>query len=970
MKQKRKLHVLNVWTVMGFSILCIVIFCHVGMQHVTDSFAKYTDFLVGNSALTFTNKTGEWSLFWSMLLLGSVLVVLLAFLQRKTAQTERIGEKTKYVGYSLCCFLPMLIHLFIYGKTTPIMLVISAFCAALMCVFRKKAQGRIAFFICLYFAIEVFAVILGTKLENYWLGDRKVLCIALLFFALICCFRHFHKETGKGILSAQLEKAVQLFIPLLLLLYLKDRYEGTEGSIRILFPRRYELVVISVIILLIFSQLWQWRRGKNKIFFATAFSVFAFVSYVSPALILQSDLHHHGEQILPWQQIVELGQKAYEAYSPASGMFPMIPGAILHFVMKDSANAYGASYALFMLLFEFILMLLLYRRLGGEWTLFIAALFHMPVYCRTWVLLPALLLLSDKKLLANRLNWLTTWVLVCFLGGIYYPLFGAALLIGTLPFGAVQVLYFVVRKEWKKKRKATEWIYLGLVLCLCTASVPFLLRMAKHVLSMAGQTIAVDGETILGQSTPDWFMPYLTDTAGLNEIYCLLRFSLGIIFVLFCFYFLARYLKMTFLENHNKESLEQSFQNPKLLLLTAVPMILCICYTYTMVIMDEHWVSNLLSRSSHIIVFLCGILGVVILKEQDEKEFAACVSAAPEFVGATRAFFIAAAMSVPFWFFYQCGDYHFPELEGTTDDSSYVLGEYAAKLQPYQVKDGYICVTDDLRGQYPNVEWNRIGAGFVKEDVIQHTDKYEFVYAYLKQFDPQIRIMGFEQTQFYYYLLNEPAVYSGRTAIARSRTATKNIINSMEVAHTAVRPAVQPLGQYYLYRYLVSRGYCYSSELDLFLPPELYETIYGQKGSPEPYDWTMTDYCGNAAAAFGNSMESLCVMEETGKTGAVVDGQIILDEPVVGMDADFLYLELENCTPEDAIVSVSWDGDSARAVSCSLQNGKLLVPMGIDPGWLMGTHDTLNITIKSGDKNRKTSVRSWKLYHLQPIFDK
>ena len=29
-------------------------------------------------------------------------------------------------------------------------------------------------------------------------------------------------------------------------------------------------------------------------------------------MILPFDLHHHGEQILPWQQIVELGQKAYE----------------------------------------------------------------------------------------------------------------------------------------------------------------------------------------------------------------------------------------------------------------------------------------------------------------------------------------------------------------------------------------------------------------------------------------------------------------------------------------------------------------------------------------------------------------------------------------------------------------------------------------------------------------------------------
>lgn len=100
-------------------------------------------------------------------------------------------------------------------------------------------------------------------------------------------------------------------------------------------------------------------RGKTtsgkRIWFPTVFSTFAFISYMPPAMLVQSDLHHHGEQILPWQQIVMLGQKAYEEYSPASGLFPMLTGAVNSLVFHGRAVEYGISYVLVALLFESII---------------------------------------------------------------------------------------------------------------------------------------------------------------------------------------------------------------------------------------------------------------------------------------------------------------------------------------------------------------------------------------------------------------------------------------------------------------------------------------------------------------------------------------------------------------------------------------------------------------------------------------
>lgn len=961
-KKKTGFPVWNIWTIFFVIILFLSIACMGGIVWVQENFHSFQDFIVGEVAYTGTNKSGEWILFWALLISGCILVIVLACVERQHTHEEE-SFKGKRLLLTGLCFLPMLTHLVIYGRTTDLMIMITVMAAVLVFVYRDKSVYMAALYLCLYFAIESGGVLCAFIFRSYILGDYGVFLAAACIFIILACLLHkFPKDKEKFL--KRLFAVLQIPVPALFLIYLKNQYAYEGYTFQVDFPRRYTAVVLFLFAV---SVAYQFVKAagvfKNKpvkgsgIWFPTVFSVFAFSSYMPPAMLVQSDLHHHGEQILPWQQIMELGQKAYEEYFPASGLFPMLAGAVNSLVFHGKAVEYGISYVLIALLFEGIIMYLLYRRLGGEWSLLAAVVFHMPVYCRTWILLPVLLILSEKGLIKKRARWLLCWVFLCFLSGLYYPLFGAALLFGTFPFGAIELIEFLRNREWKESGWQ-EWFFCGAVFVAVGLSAPLLYRMAGHILSMAGQSIDADGMTIIGNEPPEWFMPYLVHWKGYEPLYDALRILLGSLFVILAVYLLVRYLKGS---RDRKRLMEGKF-----LLLSSIPAVLCICYTYTMVCMDEDWVGNLLSRSGHVILFVCGLLGIVVLFEAGGELLG----------GRNRAVLLAMAFSVPFLFFYDCKDYGFPFLEGVTDAESYVIGEYSAKLQPYEVRSNYVMVTDEIKEQYPHVDFDRIGDGFIELETLQHLDKYAFLYEYLRQYDQQIEMTGFEQSQLYYFLLNEKAVYSGRTAIAKSRKASEKVMDTIDLEHTVVRQGISPLEQYYLYRFLVRQGYVYSTELGIYMPQVLYRQIYGCEGSLTDSPWMQPADCGLTADAFGKSLDSMETCEKTGEdikssvsiqiedegTAAI---HIETDRPVDGRETDFVYIRLQNV--QGGKMTVSWNSMEGEGgmINCDCGDGDLLIPAGINPSWLLSSHTQIDMRIGECEGPEKIKVEEVSYYRLK-----
>ncbi len=952
---------------MGYSFLSVVfilcMICVLCLPGLMDGHHTYNDFLMGENAYLAGNKSGEWKLFWILLAVGCVGMILFSVLEKKRTDMPAVVEKkSHYYKYGVLCFVPCLVHLIVYGKTTVNMLIFSCVAAVLVCVFKEQASIWCELFICTYFALQSVSAVMAVGFHNYFLGDSKILAMSLLILFSVVCATVFRKAHRTGWSSEKIISYIQVPIPLLLLVYLKDDYERVLVVTQVKLPVQFVCLIYAIIVLGILYNVWRIVKEKKSVSVITVFCVFAFVSFSSVAQIMPNDFHHHGEQILAWQQIIELGQVPYQEYSPASGFYPMIIGAINSLFFAGEANTYALSFGLFMLLFEALTVALLYKRLAPRWCLFLAVLFRMPLYCRTWILLPVLLILTDRKLVKEKIRWLISWVLCSFLSGLYYPLYGAALMFGAMPFGIAGLIQVIRQKEWKRMKKTEVFLAL-FVMILIVISIPLLYRMMRHILSMAGQTLSVDGATILDTEPPAWFMPYLMQTAVRDTVYYTMRIILGIVFLLIPVYLLSAYLLGKY--DHGKIKLSKKLNDRTFLLLSAVPIVLCVCYTYTMVCMDEDWVANILSRSAHVILFVCGMFGVVVLKEVG-MDFM-------QKSGLNMA--LAMTVSIPFFFFYNGGDYYFPALDGATDTECYVIGEYSAKLIPYQVPEAYVLLTDEVKASYPQVDYTRVGSGFVQPGVLQNLNERYAIYDLLKTYDPDVNMLGFEMTQFYYYLLNEKAVYSGRTAIAKSAKATEAVISSMDTQHTVIRNGVIPLEQYYLYRYAVKQGYVYSAEMDLYLPSGLYRDIYGREGSLRGSAWMSDGDCGMVACAFGHSVDSMETCEtvacpECVQTKQTENGKIVytfsLSRAVNGADVDFVRVKLRGIEPETE-GTIYWNDVSSKmsdSLAFDVCDGELLIPVGIHAGWLTDTHDEIQIVLEGMEQDTVT-MEQFAFYRLK-----
>lgn len=956
--------VLNIWTIISVVTILISILAYFGYRYVTNSDNTYTDFLVGEAAYLGTNKVGEWHLFWFLLFFGIVITIVLSFMEEQKNALPLSGD-IKWILYAVLVYLPFGTNLLIYNTLNLYFLFITIFFSILVLCFREKCLEQVAFFTCIYFGMEVPAIILCVFGDNYFLSDKKVLFLTFVVYFTAM----FMDRYSKNFSMAGVANAVQILIPFLFLLYLKNTYQNGDAIERVPFPKTYIIFMISLMLVLsgitiyqIFRSVIRMKEKQEKevsvkIYFPTVLSVFSFVSYMSPAMILPFDLHHHGEQILPWQQIVELGQKAYEDYSPASGLFPMILGCINRVMFHGQANAYNMSFVIFALLFEVITIFLLYKKIGGTWALVIAVLFHMPVYCRGWIILPTVLLWSDKKLIENKSLWLMCYVFVSFLDGLYYPLYGAALLLGAFPFAVLQFIAFIKKPDFKKKYSIPFLLLLAIIV-LC---IPLLYRMLRHVLSMSGQTISVDGINIFQSEVPKWFMPFLSGFSGYSMIYYLFRFIFGILAVVVSVYLLCHFIKQ-------KDKTFQAFLNDKFFILSCVPPLMCICYTYTMVCMDEDWVANLLSRSVFIILFV-GVFFLVLL-----------IGYGKNFLGEINcAFLMAFVFCIPFLFFEECQDYEFPNLEGTTDQNSYVIAEYQSKMMPYALRDGYILIDDSVKDANPYVRFERLGNGYVAQNVMKRLNKTQLTMDYLRLFDPDVKILGFEQSQFFYFLLNEKAVYSGRTSIARSHEAVEAELVQIAPEHTVVRTGVIPLEEYYLYRYLVEQGYSYSSDLELFLPNKLYAAIYGSTGSYDSSVWVQNYNCFGVAASFAKSLNHMKYLHksyddikvncDTVKNSEGINFHLQLDRPVEGKNADFLYVKIDDVMGGN--LSVRFDCVGKEKEECSLEawleDGELLLPIGTNANWLTEAHDTITLSISDAKTSVDTKISKVAFYKLDEL---
>lgn len=936
--------------------------------------ATFTDIIIETIARTGYDKSAELTLFWVLLLVGLILFLLVIFLSSKSGNDR--SPDAAYPLYSLVALFPFLTILIVYGKWNMLLFAGSIY-MLLLSFFYKKIPAITGIGQGILLPVLLYYSMLGIWTTVFYFTDRFSVTSRKLYLATCILTTVFLFQKKQLVQKAML--VMQCIIPLLLVVYFVDTYLYQGSKIHVRYAPFYyaffALLLIVLIALSIRHVITHWSKIKENaslscarlIGISTPVTVFIYNSFSAAPLYAQPDQHHHGEQMIPWQQIVTLGQSAYEEYTPVSGLFPMVNGLIQNVFMRGTVSDYSPAISVMMVIFCIITMILIYLHVDGAYALLFAIFFALPSYNRQYMVLPVLLLLFLPKLMEKPAFWLFTWIYSCFLAGLYYPLYGAAILIGTLPIGLAQLNKLRKQLDWSEEFRKTLPIT-RFVICFVPIflSIPLLSKMLYHTLTYSSQTKMADGIALFGQTPPEYFMPYLFNHNTIRQwIYLTYRFLLPMFAV-----WLIAGLFFILLKKNRRISF----------CLLAAGITLCVSYSYTLVRAD---INMILSRTAPVLLAVCGMFFPIMLLSGKRHQ-----TLTPD--RRLIILLLGICFSMPSMVYLKVAHMKFPDMWVYPNGEASLIMDDADKLYSYyEVPDLFIKMEDiDLHDK------TMLGNGFMVSDQIGYLKQYEAVMEKcesaikehaVSEVTPDISYLGFDGQGFYYYL-NARACSTGFIQAGKGYQAQQAILKQVKEKQPVIF-LIEPQCNYYVYVWMMKNGYVYSKEDAAFYPHKLYCLINEEplskaaiqteadtgdvSGNPSLYANGMLygddyrDICpptdfGLVCSSFGASFASL---------RPILYGQHDLssfqpEEGIEGISNDMLYMEwtktgllelrqqcalagYQEAQPMTLTISFlcdqrTYDGAS---VSCRLSDKNLLIPLGMNADWLLSTNTGLTVSI-------------------------
>ena len=240
----------------------------------------------------------------------------------------------------------------------------------------------------------------------------------------------------------------------------------------------------------------------------------------------------------------------------------------------------------------------------------------------------------------------------------------------------------------------------------------------------------------------------------------------------------------------------------------------------------------------------------------------------------------------------------------------------------------------------------------------------------------------------------------------RGYSAAEETVDILRKNHTIVS-GIDSFAYYYLYHWLMTSGeYSWSEENRKFYPAagaeEALKANKTAKLAPEERE------LGRTASSWGLSMASLesiftAPNVQLHAEAAEDTAQISLsfDNALNGNDADFLYVEFDNSDGSydnilidhifDAVqddtsafatalmkrdhnpgktVRISWNDDAGNPhyLNCDFGQGKLLIPLGCGAGWLLNSHDGINISMQYyGEDTALSPLKEYRILRLREV---
>lgn len=965
-----------------FLLIFIAALCvHWLMPLFSGGHQKFTDIIIENVSAADLNKTGELQLFWLILFAGSVVLFLLLYTQKRVLPNRTYSASPhpalKLSEYRLPLYggfliIPFSAYLLVFGQFSfPLFAGLLLF---LIChlFFRKHTAQLLLLFVFTYYALVALFTLAVRFTDKAAVSSQTLYFLTILIAAILSAVTLFSaRKNAAAPVGMRILLILQCFLPALVTIWLTDKYLYQGSLIRVPFPLGYaaffQLFIVIAAILLIRQLIRFWNEKKPYVIGSiTPILIFVYHSFSAAPMYAQPDQHHHGEQMIPWNQIFVFDQTPYQEYTPVSGLFPLVNGAIQHIFLDGTVSDYSPAISITMVIFCIISMYLIYQHVGGGYAVTFAVFFTLPSYNRQYLMLPVLLLLTLPQLLKKKTLWLQLWIFLCFLSGLYYPLYGAALLIGTLPLGIRQTAAYIksgsLRSDLKKPSFFITWAIFIIPIVLC---IPLLLNMLNHTLTYSSQTVMADGICLLGQTAPEAFMPYLFSCPALRQAcYLSFRFLLPVLAIWLLVYCIFHCLQK-----------DSGGSGKKLaLFLIAAAIALMISYTYTLVRADT---GKILSRTAYILIAVIGMFLPVMLIRYGKTIFKR------SFLSVLTGFCFA----LPLMLFLNISWTKNPDMWIYPDGNSQLIMDDADRLYSYYtVPDTFLKSEDTgLNEEHRQL----LGRGFMVADQLHYIQDYGAVVDKCRSVRDDVAFMALDGQGFYDYLGIKCSA-TGFIPAARSYEAQKRIWDAAG-KNLPVVFYIQPESNYYIFRFMLDAGYIYCAEDAAFYPPMLYDLIYGlpesaaaagtngaisaNRDDDSSNKDTLDDYRDYAAAssfglspeAFGSSLASLSPVLEDSMTKSLTAQN--LPQYFDGTEYDLLYLKLapDFLADYDAgslTLNISWSDKNGRTfdgshISCTLKEGRLLIPTGMNACWLLSKLDdfTLSITDITGSTVYETTYK-------------
>jgi hypothetical protein len=334
--------------------------------------------------------------------------------------------------------------------------------------------------------VAQFSMPLRTLLLNKGSGDL-VSAGSVLAIGFICWNLSFSKSLlqikkrfHRGLLL------LQIALPFLLFVEVSQYYFYQNSMIRMYQSTG---LIILACALVLFSWYKLYRRYQRAVQAESAKEALTHIDLLSPASLypiaifvggsffsgysFAIDDFHIGEQLLPWQQIVDFGKLPYFDFAPIHGLMAFAYGGLNAWFYDGTVATFPQAMSLLMAVFMGLSFWTLYS-FAGPWPALILTPFLGMTFDRLYCLVPGLLLYGQLFSGNWRITtWLPLWILLGLISVLYNVPIGAGLILGSLPL----VLY----RGWLEFKEYQTWLRRFFLLMLASAAGIVLISPVRQV---------------------------------------------------------------------------------------------------------------------------------------------------------------------------------------------------------------------------------------------------------------------------------------------------------------------------------------------------------------------------------------------------------------------------------------------------------------------------------------------------------